>query len=75
MRFSLIIDSIGNSNTISGACRVKLFKQTIIETAQPNVQVDVILLPLEGDPDAINQYWQWTAATGGLVISPANNWP
>jgi len=65
----------GNANTISGACRVKLFKQTIIETARPNVQVDVVLLPIEGDPDAVNQFWQWTAATGGLVISPANNWP
>jgi Mg-chelatase subunit ChlD len=66
---------LGNANTISGACRVKLFKQTILETARPNMQVDVILLPIEGDPDAINQYWQWTAATGGLVISPASNWP
>ncbi len=66
---------LGNSNIISGACRVKLFKQTISESAQKNVQVDVVLLPLEGDPDAINQYWYWTATTGGLVISPANNWP
>ena len=66
---------LGNSNIISGECRVKLFKQTISESAQKNVQVDVVLLPLEGDPDAINQYWYWTATTGGLVISPANNWP
>jgi VWA domain-containing protein len=66
---------LGNSNIISGECRVKLFKQTITESAQSGVQVDVILLPLEGDPDAINQYWYWTAATGGLVISPASNWP
>lgn len=66
---------LGSSNTISGECRVKLFKQTVIETARTGIQVDVILLPLEGDPDAVNQYWQWTAATGGLVISPANDWP
>lgn len=65
----------GNSNIISGVCRVKLFKQTIAESARKNVQVNVILLPLEGDPDAINQYWRWTAATGGLVLSPAGNWP
>ena len=73
--FSSCSSLLGNSNIISGACRVKLFKQTISESAQKNVQVDVVLLPLEGDPDAINQYWYWTAATGGLVISPANNWP
>jgi len=66
---------LGNSNTISGDCRVKLFQQTIKESARPGIQIDVVLLPLEGDPDAVNQYWYWTAATGGLVLSPANNWP
>ena len=65
----------GSSSTISGECRVKLFQQTIIESTLPGVQVDVVLLPIEGDPEAINQYWNWTAATGGLLISPASNWP
>lgn len=65
----------GNSNIISGACRVKLFKQTMTESAKKNVQVNVILLPLEGDPDAVNLYWSWAATTGGLVLSPAGNWP
>ena len=73
--FSSCRSLLGNSNIISGVCRVKLFRQTISESAKSGVQVNVILLPLEGDPDAINQYWNWTAATGGLVISPANNWP
>ncbi|MEO1927038.1 MAG: VWA domain-containing protein [Gammaproteobacteria bacterium] len=66
---------LGTSNTISGDCRVKLFQQTIAESAPRGVQVDIVLLPIEGDPDAINQYWSWSATTGGLVISPANNWP
>ncbi|MFB3101585.1 MAG: VWA domain-containing protein, partial [Gammaproteobacteria bacterium] len=65
----------GSSSKISGECRVKLFQQTITESARSGVQVDVLLLPIEGDPDAINQYWYWSATTGGLVISPANNWP
>lgn len=73
--FSSCSSLMGNSNIISGECRVKLFKQTVTESARSGVQVDVVLLPLEGDPDAINQYWNWTAATGGLVISPASNWP
>jgi von Willebrand factor type A domain len=66
---------LGKSNTISGACRVKLFRQTVTESAKPGVKVDVVLLPIEGDPDAINEYWAWTATTGGLIISPAENWP
>ncbi len=65
----------GNSNIISGACRVKLFTQTLAESAPKNVKTNVILLPLEGDPDAMNLYWRWTAATGGLTLSPASNWP
>lgn len=65
----------GSAATISGTCRVKLFQQTIIESGRRDLQVDVVLLPLEGDPDAFNQYWSWAAVTGGIVISPASNWP
>lgn len=65
----------GSSHIISGVCRVKLFQQTMTESAPKQVQVNVILLPLEGDPDAFIQYWRWTAATGGLTLSPAGNWP
>ena len=73
--FSSCSSLTGNAQTISGECRVKLFQQTINESGKRGVQVDVILLPLEGDPDAVNQYWIWAATTGGLLISPASNWP
>ncbi|SMN10967.1 Secreted protein, containing von Willebrand factor (VWF) type A domain [uncultured Candidatus Thioglobus sp.] len=67
---------LGRANKISGECRVKLFQQTLSESApRPGVQINVILLPIEGDPAASNQYWRWAARTGGLVISPAYNWP
>lgn len=64
------------SATISGDCRVKLFRQTITESTPKNgAQINVILLPIEGDPEATPEYWNWTAATGGLLISPAGSWP
>ena len=67
---------LGKTNKITGACRVKLFQQTLSESApKPSVRVNVILLPMEGDPAAVNQYWHWASRTGGLVISPAYNWP
>jgi hypothetical protein len=66
---------LGKSTKISGECRVKLFRQTITDSSPKNVKVNVILLPIEGDPDAVNEYWSWAALTGGLVISPAVNWP
>ncbi len=65
----------GSSNTISGECRIKLFRQTLQESSTQNVKTNIILLPIEGDPDAINEYWSWSATTGGLLISPALNWP
>ncbi len=66
---------LGRSSTISGECRVKLFRQTIQDSGLRGVKVNVILLPIEGDPDAVNEYWAWAAQSGGLVISPAVNWP
>lgn len=66
---------LGKSSTISGECRVKLFRQTLKDTFLGPVKVNVILLPIEGDPDAVNEYWGWTARSGGLLISPAVNWP
>ncbi len=66
---------LGKSATISGECRVKLFRQTIQDSSPGGVKINVILLPIEGDPDAVNEYWGWAATTGGLVISPAPNWP
>jgi hypothetical protein len=39
------------------------------------VKVNVILLPIEGDPQASPEFWNWTASTGGLLISPAESWP
>jgi hypothetical protein len=67
---------LGRGANISGECRVKLFRQTVKDSA-PNrgVKVNVILLPIEGDPDASPEYWQWASSTGGLMISPADSWP
>lgn len=73
--FSGCSSLLGRSNTISGECRVKLFRQTIQDVNLSGTTANVILLPIEGDPDAANEYWSWTASTGGLIISPAANWP
>lgn len=66
---------LGKASTISGECRVKLFRQTIKDSSIPTAKINVVLLPIEGDPDAANEYWAWAALSGGLLISPASNWP
>lgn len=66
----------GGSSTISGECRQRLFEHTISRASLPaGVPVNVILMPLEGDPGAAHLFWLWTSATGGLLISPATGWP
>lgn len=66
---------LGKASTISGECRVKLFRQTVQDSSLQKPKINVILLPIEGDPDAVNEFWRWASLTGGLVISPAENWP
>ena len=73
--FSGCSSLLGGSKSISGECRVKLFRQTIKDASLVDVKINIILLPIEGDPSAVNEYWSWAAGTGGLVISPAVNWP
>lgn len=73
--FSSCSSLIGNAKTISGECRKRLFRQTIIESGRFNAQVDVLLLPIEGDPEAAYEYWAWASSQNGIMISPADNWP
>lgn len=73
--FSSCSSLTGGGKTISGECRKRLFRQTVIESGRLNAQVDVILLPIEGDPEAAYEYWAWTSYHGGIMISPASNWP
>ena len=65
----------GGATSISGACRVWLLRHTINNAGIGNARVNVVLLPIEGDPQASHEFWQWTAATDGILISPATSWP
>ncbi|TDF36588.1 VWA domain-containing protein [Alteromonadaceae bacterium M269] len=65
----------GRASTISGECRAILFNRSYQSAGLGNTEVNVILLPLEGDPDASHMYWDWTSDTGGLTLTPADSWP
>ncbi len=61
---------------VSGACRKELFYASLRRSAPAaGKKVHVILLPLEGDPEAASAYWIWTAQAGGLLLAPAEGWP
>lgn len=66
----------GGNNTVSGKCRLKIFYHGIQNNPLPyGAKLNVILLPIEGDPEASPAYWRWAATSGGMMITPGENWP
>lgn len=63
------------ANNITGECRYRLFRHSLNKSAPFGARANIVLLPLEGDPQAASAYWSWAAASGGLLISPARGWP
>jgi len=64
-----------NRATVTGDCRAAIFRQTIGVASPANTRVNVILLPIEGDPEAVSLYSVWTNRSGGVLLSPAEGWP
>ena len=61
---------------VSGECRKLLFAASLRNAAPPaGRKVHVVLLPLEGDPEAAPAFWNWTARAGGVLLTPARGWP
>lgn len=65
---------ISRSKSISSDCRRSLFLEAV-KSGPRGAKINVILLPIEGDPYAPSLYWQWTLTTGGTFLSPAKEWP
>ena len=60
--------------TIDGEGRLRLFERAIGKVP-PGVPVNVILLPMEGDPLAPGAFWALARRTNGAFLSPARDWP
>lgn len=59
---------------ISAAHRLSLFTRAI-SVAPRGIPMNVILMPMEGDPMAPSAYWQLARLTGGVMLTPAKDWP
>jgi len=59
---------------ISGEERLRIFGKAL-DMLPRDIPVNVILLPLEGDPYAAAAYWQLAQTTRGSFLSPAEDWP
>jgi Mg-chelatase subunit ChlD len=60
--------------TIDGDGRLKHFERAVSKVPS-GVPVNVILLPMEGDPLAPAAYWTLARRTNGSFLVPARDWP
>ena len=75
--FSNCNSIVRNAKKISGSCREKLFLSSInnAKSVISNIKINVILLPLEGDPGASKNFWKLAAQNQGLLLVPSKDWP
>jgi hypothetical protein len=59
---------------VSGKKRQALFNDAIRKLS-PRIPVNVILLPMEGDPRAPSAYWRMATLTRGSFFCPPKDWP
>ncbi len=67
----LLANQRGN---VSPARRLQLFNEAL-RIVPKVVPVNVILLPFEGDPMAAAAFWQLARLSGGVLLSPTDDWP
>lgn len=60
--------------TVSGRDRANLFDNAVV-TLPRQLPVNVILLPMEGDPAAAARFWQLALRSKGAFLSPSRDWP
>ena len=62
------------SASVTGRERMQHYADAI-RRLPPNVPINVIMFPMEGDPFASGAYWALSRQTGGVYLSPPENWP
>ncbi len=66
--------SASQTGGVSARERLRLFS-TAVSRLPKDVPINVILLPMEGDPLAASTYWQLARSSGGVYMSPSEDWP
>ena len=67
----------GRTPILGPMCRLEIMRDTVSKTRQKlrGLRIDVILLPLEGDSNAVEAYWNLANERGGRLLSPVPGWP
>ena len=67
-------DRGASSSLVSPSERIELFGEAVEELPQ-GTPVNIILMPLEGDPSAAAVFWQLAQYTKGSFLTPSSDWP
>lgn len=60
--------------TISGKDRERLFARAV-DNIPAGIPINIILMPMEGDPMAAASFWKLAQATNGAFLTPSEDWP
>jgi hypothetical protein len=61
--------------TVTGRQRLKFFEKAVKQRLPSGTPLNVILLPMEGDPMAMSAFWSLAIRTGGSCLTPSRDWP
>lgn len=62
-------------NTITGDQRLQLFNEAARLVNNRSIPINIMLLPMEGDPYAASSYWRLAVNTQGSFLTPSSDWP
>lgn len=69
------VDNGGSSDPlIDPRDRLELYEEAL-ENMLQGIPVNIILMPIEGDPSAAGAFWELALATRGSLLSPSKDWP
>jgi hypothetical protein len=59
---------------INGREREKLFEDAV-KVLEKDTPLDIVILPMKGDPLAAHAYWRLARRTSGSYVIPSRDWP
>jgi len=69
-----INDRGSNRTLVTPAERLELFEDAVEELPE-GIPVNIVLMPLEGDPSAAAAFWQLEQFSQGSFLTPSKDWP
>jgi hypothetical protein len=68
-------DKPGSTRLVDSGDREDLMQKAVRSLSRQGPPINIVLLPMEGDPAAPTWFWRLAQATGGAFLSPPRDWP